>query len=349
MYPKMRAWVRTKRGMPPTSLKLRTDVPTPANPTGSISSDVIIRVSHVALQFNSKLFLNLLPSVPFWGSRTWIPELEFSGEVVAAGSGAPPEVRDVGTRVVAFQTISGLALGYGVLAEYVRIPGTQVVPLPESVDFVQASGVTGAGCTALKLLRKSGVKRGQRVLVNGASGSVGSVLIQLCKSRGIYVVGIASGANEATVRGWGADEFVDYRAHVGSLPEFLTETYRDTPFDFIMDCVGKQDLFVGSPGYLRAEGATLNIGALEGVFRVTGNLLSNMLRPVWLGGVPRRYIFFSSPPLHGDVVILAQLMGEGKLTTPVDSVFVMEELLAAYDRVATKRACGKVVIKVGAK
>lgn len=345
----MRAWVRTKRGLPKNTLELASDIPTPASPAGSSSSDVVIRVSHVALQFNSEFFLNVLPSVPCLGSRIWVPELEFSGEVVAAGSNAPPEVRDVGTRVAAFQTIAGLALGYGVLAEYVRLPGTQAAPLPESVDFVQASGVVGAGCTALKLLRKSGVKQGQRVLVNGASGSVGSVLIQMLKLRGIHVVGIASGHNEATVRGWGADEFVDYRAHGESLPAFLKETYGANPFNFIMDCAGTQALFAGSPGYLMPEGALLNIGALEGMFKTTGNLLSNLFRPAWLGGVPRRYIFFSSPPLHDDAVILAQLMGVGKLKIPIDSVFDMKDLLASYERVATKRARGKVVINVRTK
>ncbi|CAK7246339.1 MAG: hypothetical protein STHCBS139747_007966, partial [Sporothrix thermara] len=112
-------------------------------------------------------------------------ELELSGEVIGAGSRAPPEVRDIGTHVVAFQTIPAFALGRGVLAEYVRVPGTQVSPLQPSVDLVQASGIVGAGCTALKLLRESGVQSGQRILLNGASGSVGSVLVQLCKLRGV--------------------------------------------------------------------------------------------------------------------------------------------------------------------
>ncbi|CAK7201029.1 hypothetical protein SEUCBS139899_003730 [Sporothrix eucalyptigena] len=343
--PTMRAWVRSRRGPPRSTMKL-ADLPTPSDPTGTTSPDVLIRVSHVALQFNSEFFLSVLPSIPFVGSNTYIPELEFSGEIVGAGNSAPLEVRDKGTRVVAFQTIPGMVLGYGVLAEYVRLPGAQVAPLPESVDYAQASGVIGAGCTALKLLRKSGLQSGQRVLVNGASGSVGSVLVQLAKLKGAYVVGVASGPNEAMVRGLGADEFVDYRAHPGSLPQFLKETYGGTPFDFFMDCVGTQDLFEGSPGYVKTGGAVLNIGAVEGIVTTVLNLLSNLFLPIWLGGVPRRYIFFSSPPLRDDAMYLAQLLGEGKLKVPVDSVFDMKDLLASYERVGTKRARGKVVIKV---
>ena len=343
----MQAWVRTRCGPANSSLRLAKNVPTPSDPTRTATSDVLIHVSHVALQFNSELFLKVFPSFPLISSRFWIPELELSGEVIGAGSRAPPEVRDIGTHVVAFQTIPAFALGRGVLAEYVRVPGTQVSPLQPSVDLVQASGIVGAGCTALKLLRESGVQSGQRILLNGASGSVGSVLVQLCKLRGVYVVGIASGGNEALVRALGADEFIDYRAHPDSLSSFLTTTYGNSPFDFVMDCVGSQDLYARSPGYLKADGALLNIGGMQGsAVKIMRNILSNILLPTWLGGVPRRYMFFSSPPLRDDAVYLCQLLGEGKLKVPVDSVFEMEDALASYERISTKRARGKVVIKV---
>jgi NADPH:quinone reductase-like Zn-dependent oxidoreductase len=69
-----------------------------------------------------------------------------------------------------------------------------------------ASGINGAGSCALKMCRKAGVREGHVVLVNGASGSVGSVLVQLCKVRGARVVGVASGGNEEMVRGLGVDE-----------------------------------------------------------------------------------------------------------------------------------------------
>lgn len=127
--------------------------------------------------------------------------------MVIAGSAAASDVRDVGTRVVAYQSVSDLVVfGRGALAEYVRIPSSQAARLPEGLDMVAMAGVLGSGSTALKMARTGGVKEGHSVLVNGASGSVGKVLIQVCKRRGAKFVGIASGRNEEIVRGLGADE-----------------------------------------------------------------------------------------------------------------------------------------------
>lgn len=202
--PTMHAWVRPRRGPARSALELVTGYPTPAVPTG-MSPDVLIRVSHVSLQFNTEMLMKTLPNLPLIGP--WVPEIELSGEVVAAGEGAPAEVRDLGSHVVAFQNIpSAVVMGRGVLAEYVRLPGCQVAHIDTGVDMASASGINGAGSTALKMIRTAGVREGHTVLVNGASGSVGSVLVQLCKLRGANVVGVASGGNEAMVRGLGVDE-----------------------------------------------------------------------------------------------------------------------------------------------
>ncbi|OCT53553.1 zinc alcohol dehydrogenase [Cladophialophora carrionii] len=202
--PTMRAWVRRRRGPARSVLELATGLRTPAVPPRS-SSDVLIRVSHVSLQFTTEMVMKTVPNLPFTGP--WIPEIELSGEVVVAGEGAPAEVREPGTHVVAFQSVPWrLLAGHGVLAEYVRLPGSQVARIDSSLDMASASGIICSGSTALKMIRTAGVREGHTVLVNGASGSIGSVLVQLCKLRGAKVVGVASGGNEAMVRGMGVDE-----------------------------------------------------------------------------------------------------------------------------------------------
>ncbi|KAJ0423360.1 hypothetical protein BJY00DRAFT_310486 [Aspergillus carlsbadensis] len=338
----MRAWVRTRRGPANSALQLAS-IATPEVPTGS-SSDVLIRVSHVSLQVSTELTLKAIPALPLSGP--WTPELELSGQVVTAGGGAPDELRTPGTPVIAFRTpVAAMLMGNGVLAEYVRLPGSQVCLIDPAVDMASASGVHCSGSAALNMIRTAGVREGHCVLVNGASGSAGSVLVQLCKVRGATVVGVASGGNEAMVRELGADEFIDYRQHL-PLSAYLAETYGDQPFDFILDCVGTQELFIHSPGYLKPNGTVVNIGMLEGVGVTVWNMLLNSWLPTWLGGVPRRYIGISSPPKRDDGIYLADLIKQGRLRIPVDSVFPMEDAVGAYARIATQRARGKVVIKV---
>lgn len=200
----MHAWLRRRRGPARTSLELATSYPTPSLPSAS-SAEVLIRVSHVALQFSSNTLFNVLPVIPFMAPS--IPELEFTGTVVAAGSAASSDVREVGKLVLAYRNVPEMVVfGRGALAEYVRVPSSQAARLPEGSDVVGMAGVLGSGSTALKMARTAGVKEGHRVLVNGASGSVGKVLVQVCKMRGAKVVGVASGGNEEMVRGLGADE-----------------------------------------------------------------------------------------------------------------------------------------------
>lgn len=201
--PTMRAWTRPRRGPYRTSLRLTT-IPTPSPPVGS---EVLIKVSYVPLNPGALAMISLLPA--FITVQDAIPELECSGTVVAAGPNAPAELREPGTLVTAFRDVPSVMRGKGLLAEYVKIPAeTAVMPLPEGLRgrMKEAGAMTGVGQTALKMVRTAGVKAGDVVLVNGASGGVGVMLVQVCKLAGARVVGIASGGNEEFVRGLGVDE-----------------------------------------------------------------------------------------------------------------------------------------------
>ncbi|SPO01825.1 uncharacterized protein DNG_04498 [Cephalotrichum gorgonifer] len=341
----MRAWLRPSRGPAATSLTLTSTHPTPT--VAPDSADVLVRVAYVALQFKGEFMLETLPPLP--GAPTRIPEMEFSGYVAAAGSRAPPELQEVGAPVTAAHAVASVIFrASGALAEYVKVPASQTVRLPDGFDMEMAAGIAGCGSTALKMLRTRGVGPGDRVLINGTSSSVGSVLAQICKLKGATVVGIASGKNEELVRGLGVDEFVDYTAH-SSLPEYLKSKYSgERQFDVIFDCIGVQSLFVQSPDYLKPSGVLINIGAVDGYpIQMVLNTLANMYLPRWLGGVPRRYIMFSTPPAKDDTTVISRMIDEGKIRVLVDSVWDMEDLVQAYAHIATKRARGKVVIKVG--
>ena len=149
-------------------------------------------------------------------------------------------------------------------------------------------------------------------------------------------------------KGWRADlseKFIDYRKH-DPLPAYLASQYAGEPFDFVLDCVGLQTLYINSPAYLKPDGIVINIGSMESTVATLKNWIFNTWWPTWLGGVPRRYVMFSTPPSKDDAVVLLKLVEEGKLKISVDSVFSMEDAIKAYERVATKRARGRVVIKV---
>ena len=114
----------------------------------------------------------------------------------------------------------------------------------------------------------------------------------------------------------------------------------------MLDCVGLQALYVSSPAYLKPDGMVINIGSMEGPGAVLKNWIFNAWWPTWLGGVPRRYVMFSIPPSKEDAVVLIKLVEEGKLRISVDSLFSMEDVIEAYERVASRRARGRVMVKV---
>ena len=115
----------------------------------------------------------------------------------------------------------------------------------------------------------------------------------------------------------------------------------------MLDCVGLQALYVNSSAYLKPDGMVINIGSMEkGLGATLKNWIFNTWWPTWLGGVPRRYVMFSTPPSKDDAVVLVKLVEEGKLEISVDSVFSMEDAIRAYERIATMRARGRVIVKV---
>lgn len=116
-----------------------------------------------------------------------------------------------------------------------------------------------------------------------------------------------------------------------------------------MDCVGTQELFTNSPNYLKEDGCFVNIGAMDvrnGLFKTLGQCIVNLYRPSWLGGVPRRYIFFSNIPKMEEVLTLAEMVKQGKLKILVDSEYAAEDLMQAYKRMATGRARGKILVRM---
>lgn len=130
------------------------------------------------------------------------------------------------------------------------------------------------------------------------------------------------------------------------MPKYLTEKFGTIKLDYILDCVGTQALYTHSPAYLKPEGLVINVGVFEGLFTQLYNSVVNMAWPRRFGGIPRRYIMFSTPPMLKPGLELIKLMNEGKIRVPIEDEWRFEDVIEAYDRIGSKRARGKIVITV---
>jgi NADPH:quinone reductase-like Zn-dependent oxidoreductase len=208
--PTMRAWTYNSRGTPRSVLTLDNAFPTPPPPAGS---DLLIRISHASVNPGTLVVLPLgvtlllrRGSVP-----ACIPELDFAGTVSLAGPAAPEKFKE-GTRVfgsITPQSWEYLRRGAGTLAEFVLVQADAVAMMPDGLGMEEAGGLSGSGQTALKMCKVAGIKplTRPRVLVNGGSGGVGTMVCQLARAMGASaVVATCSGGNVEMVEGLGVDE-----------------------------------------------------------------------------------------------------------------------------------------------
>lgn len=204
----MKAWLVTKNGEPRDALALKTDIPVP---TTVKAGNLLIRVQYAAL---NPADLNFMANIPNWVPFRRNPTvgLDFAGQVVKVGasvssSSSLGDTISVGSDVCGSFNVLSVAIGRGSLAEYIEIPATKVALRPKNLEPREAAGALGiAGQTAYIVLKEASIKAGDRVLVNGASGGVGSVLVQVAKAKGAVVYGVCSGGNAEFVKGLGADE-----------------------------------------------------------------------------------------------------------------------------------------------
>ena len=211
----MRAWIHVCAGKPIDVLTFSSDVKTPSilSPT-----DVLVRTSHAALNPGASIMMQLCPS--FLRHRPAIPELDFSGTIADVGTAVPGSRKLVpGTPVFGSVGVaSHLRGGVGALAEYIVVPATAVVRKPTAASFEQMAGLAVTGCTAIPLLERAELKKGDSVLINGASGGIGTLVVQLAREAvgdSGRVVAICSERNRDTITALGADEVSGTRSMKG--------------------------------------------------------------------------------------------------------------------------------------
>lgn len=223
----------------------------------------------------------------------------------------------------------------GSIAQYaVATPG-RLAALPEGVSPQHAAAVVMTGTTALTFLRKRPVGPGDRVLVTGASGGVGSAAVQLAKAEGAHVTAVCSGRNVDAVRGLGADVVVDY--------EHESYTDLEPGFALVIDNVGAVPM-------LALERLTAPNGLMipnSGVRGADGGALARVAKAAWRGGVLRKRIAtVVASSGSADLERLGAMLASGRLTPLIDSVHPLDRAVDAMARVATHHASGKVLVAV---
>jgi NADPH:quinone reductase-like Zn-dependent oxidoreductase len=225
----------------------------------------------------------------------------------------------------------------GALAEYVVASERSVVLKPRNMTFEQAAAVPVAAVTALQAVRDKGrVQPGQHVLVNGASGGVGTFAVQIAKALGATVSGVSSTRNVELVRSLGADRSIDY----------TTQDYTQGAdrYDVIVDMVGNHSL-LENRRVLKPRGIYVMVGGPEGKWIAPLDRVVQML--LLSPFVDQKFGMFISQLNAADLTTLRDLMASGTVTPVIDRRFPLHEVPEAIRYLQTGRARGKVVIAVG--
>jgi NADPH:quinone reductase-like Zn-dependent oxidoreductase len=228
----------------------------------------------------------------------------------------------------------------GAFAEYATsrsVPGIKSVLVikPVKVTFEQAASAPVAALTALQGLRDKGrFQQGQRVLINGAGGGVGTFAVQIAKSFGANVTGVCSTSNVDMVRSIGADQVIDYTQQ-----DLTKSGYR---YDIVLDCVGNHS-FSEWRRVLNPKGILVGVGAPADapLSRLLAGLIGALVRSLF---VSQKIAIFIARVNQQDLTTVRELMAAGKVTPVIDKRYRLSEAREAFRYMETEHARGKVII-----
>jgi NADPH:quinone reductase-like Zn-dependent oxidoreductase len=223
--------------------------------------------------------------------------------------------------------------GFGAFAEYVCVLETALALKPANMTLEEAATVPVSALAALQGLRDVGqIKSGQKVLINGASGGVGSFAVQIAKAYGAEVTGVCSTSKVDMVRSLGADHIIDYTQE-----DIIQKGQR---YDLILDAAAYRSVFDYPPA-LNPKGTYVLVGGS------TPRLFLVMFLGSWISKISRRNVkFLVTKPNQADLVILKDLIEAGKIAPFIDRRYSLSEVPAAIRHLEQRQVRGKVSIVV---
>lgn len=323
----MRAIIQNEYGSPDVLSLTEIDQPTVGD------NDLLVQVHAAGVDrgvwhlMTGQPYLMRILGFGFRGPKARVRGSDVAGRVVAVGKNVT-EFR-IGDEV--FGSCSGS------FAEYASAPAEQFVHKPKNLSFIQAAAVPVSAVTALRTLRDAGeLKAGQKVLIIGAAGGVGSFAVQLAKALGATVTGVCSTTKVELVRSLGADEVIDY-----TRSDFAADGPR---YDLILDIAGNRPL-----SHLRRalspQGILVIVGGEDGGrwFGGLGRQLGALLLSPFLKQKLRMMIVI---PRRADLKDLSAFLESGQVTPVIDRTYPLPEAPAALRRLEEGKTRGKVVVTV---
>lgn len=329
---RMTAVVQPTFGSPDVLEHREVAVPSPAE------DEVLVRIHAAAVNPADWHHMRGAPYVMRLQFGLRSPKVQFRGFDLAG------RVAAVGTDVTAFEPGADVygcldftdpTLDDGAFAEYASVPADHLARMPTSLTYPEAASLPLAGLTALQGLRQGGVEEGTSVLINGASGGVGTLAIQLADVLGAEVTGVCSTRNVDLVSSLGADHVVDY-----TVEDFAASGKR---YDCVIDWVGNRSVS-DLRSVLVPEGTLVLSGGEGG--RWIGPLPTMMTAAVLDRFVGQELGDLSTNIDATDLDTLADLVDDGRLRPVIDRTYPLAETADAIRYVETGRATGKVVVTV---
>jgi NADPH:quinone reductase-like Zn-dependent oxidoreductase len=262
----------------------------------------------------------------FFKPKVGIPGFDLAGRVEAVGK----DVKQFRPGDEVF------GAGLGTCAEYACTTEDKLAPRPQNLGLEQAAALATSGLAALHGLRDAGkVRPGTKVLINGASGGVGTFAVQIAKALGAEVTGVCSTANAELVRSIGADHVIDY-----SREDF---TRGGTRYDVVFDNVENRSLSDCRSVLTPSGTLVLNSGTGTSGFATLVRLLKPLVVSPFVRQNLRRYL---SVPKHEDLIVLKELVESGKLKPVIGKTYSLDDTPRALEYIASGHARGKVIVTV---
>ena len=320
----MKAIVYQKYG-PPDVLQLKeVEKPVPKD------NKVLIKIHATTVNRTDCATIRAIPFIArfFTGlfkPKKQIPGTEFAGKIEEIGKNV--KSLKVGDKVFGFDD-----QGSGSHAQYMTISEKKAVTIPKNITYEQAAASTEGAHYAYNVIKRANIKNGQKVLVNGATGAIGSAAVQLLKYFDVNVTAVCNTKNIELVKSLGADKVIDYTKE-----DFTKD---DQKYNFVFDAVGKSSFFKCRQ-LLRSGGVYISSDLGYMAQNVFLPLITLIIKPM-IGN--KKTVFPIPTDIRGSILLIKKLIEQGKFKAVIDRKYPLEQIVDAYRYVEKGQKTGNVVI-----